>query len=296
MSSCQACLTKLSRNDDVIQCSELKCNKLFHIKCANITPTTFIDLKHNGKVKEWVCEECGNDDVDNITLKDVFMLLKDIKQDQRGVKQQLNDVIKSQEYLSSKYDEFENKFKMLEETKKDVEVMKNQLTYKIEDLSNRLAHTEQYSRRHHVEIHNVKTRSDEDLHQVVVNIAGKLGINITRDAVETVHRMYTNSSVANPPIIVEFASRKLRDRIIESRYKAEVTNKSLFGNSFDGNRIFVSESLSPFYKKLLWETKKVCKEKSYDYCWYKNFKILVRKNKSENITTIVNMNDLSKIK
>ena len=141
----------------------------------------------------------------------------------------------------------------------------------------------------------IQTLIEENLPKIIVNIVNKLGVSLTADNIEAVHRLPSRVNKLNAPIIVELSSRKKCEEIL-SKKMSVVTNQDIYGSGYDNKKIFINQSLSPFYKNLLYRAKVLSREKGYDYCWFKNSKILVRKsNKEKNVIIINEENDLEKI-
>lgn len=74
-----------------------------------------------------------------------------------------------------------------------------------------------------------------------------------------------------PAIIVKFTSRRKKDAIMRAiKEKKQVIRKSDVARGTHEGRVFIGDSLSPYYKKLLWMTKTAAKEKGYAHIWWKN--------------------------
>lgn len=249
----------------------------------------------------WSCQECktkGGQTIttsNTITVDDIFQLMTDIKKEQATINKKLSDVIESQKFIAVQYDDIKLKLDQIEvlgkELKKCQEHSKVQ-EKRITELEQRLIKTEQYARRSQLEINGVPETVGENLETVVTNIVSKLKINIKPEEIETVHRIpvLNKTTRRSPPtIIVEFANRKKRDEIL--------ANKSTLKVSFNeiGNQIYIHESLSQFFKNLLWRVRNSAKEKGYRFVWYKNYKILVKKDVNSQTIVINNENELNKI-
>lgn len=259
---------------------------------------------------KWQCPHCTSPSkLRAVTLEDVFTLVNEVKMtvadvkstcdslkcEQQQMQSQLNDVIESQKFINDKFGEMETKLQVVDAAVKDLQKFKQDTQSVIVDLKTRLVHVEQYSRRMNLEFHKVKSSQNEDLVQITILIAEKLGVQLTEDDVDVAHRIPSRAKKAVPSYIVRFSNRKKRDALLNARYNVEVLNKDIFQNN-DETRIFISESLSPYFKNLLWCAKKKAQEKQYDYCWFRNSKICVKKSEDDdNIINVLSEDDLSKI-
>lgn len=96
-------------------------------------------------------------------------------------------------------------------------------------------------------------------------------------------------------IVVQFRSQEVRNAVM-SKIKKNKTYTKLQGIlESDGSSIFINESLSPYYKKVLYEASKVKKEKNYQFLWVKEGKILLKKNVTSNIQKIKCLADIGKM-
>ncbi|KAG8275432.1 hypothetical protein J6590_086038 [Homalodisca vitripennis] len=94
-------------------------------------------------------------------------------------------------------------------------------------------------------------------------------------------------------IIVQFARRKIRDRLLEAR-KTVVTNAETTG--LKGGRIFVGENLSFYYRNLLKRAKLKARGLDYQFVWYRNGLVRVKKAPDSRVILIEKEDDLELIK
>ena len=82
-------------------------------------------------------------------------------------------------------------------------------------------------------------------------------------------------------------------KIIKNTYIKIITN---FDIGLKGReRIYISESLTPHYRKLLKTVKEMAKLKEYKFVWWKNDRILVRKEERSPVIVIEKEEDLKKL-
>ncbi|CAI6360427.1 unnamed protein product [Macrosiphum euphorbiae] len=89
------------------------------------------------------------------------------------------------------------------------------------------------------------------------DIASALHIDLNLFDIENAYPKPSNRNLEKPLIIVEFASRRKRDKFIKKRGKIE----------YKSNRIYINESLTAFNRKLFWESRMKGKELGYCFIW-----------------------------
>jgi hypothetical protein len=196
------------------------------------------------------------------------------------IKDTVRHMSESQQFLADQYEDLRNEQKLIRDMKSTIESQAST----IKDLQSRLVSSEQYSRRLHLELGNIRQTETEDVEKIVMNIAHRVGVPIVERDIAKAHRLKAGEG-KTPSIIVEFVNRKIRDRILENRKSIPKEEK-----------IFVNESLCPYYKKLLLLAKDKCRQMNYKYCWFRNNKILVKKHEKSKSITIIKVDDLEKIK
>jgi hypothetical protein len=245
------------------------------------------------KRANWRCYSCkGANRKESVTDEETS-----IEQHFAGIKK---DIEKSQNFLSDKYDELLRK---LEDNNEIIASMKNTIetlvgTVKekeviIDNLSARVNHLEQYSRNHNFEISQVQEDDHENLEDIVLTLADKMRIPLTKGDIEVVHRLPAKQGKIRS-IIVQLASRKTRDEFIKKKNEFRLTNKDVVTNGKDA-KIYINENLTPYNKALLFKTKTLAKEKGFSFAWFRFGKILLRKSEGSPVIKISAESDLDKL-
>jgi hypothetical protein len=110
-----------------------------------------------------------------------------------------------------------------------------------------------------------------------------MGVEITQEHISTAHRLPSTRKVKER-FIVKFVHRDTKDEFYKKRSKlAGKKSKDLlsvaneFGKSIHrAENIFISESLTPYRKKLFGRTNEFKKNNQWKYLWTVNGKILLR--------------------
>lgn len=314
---------KLNRYDDSISCSRRDCGLKFHSKCIHINTQELVDLNQSGELLEWICQKCRNcpDKPQTNTSKaksksnqqeddNLPVLLKSMKEAQdrnfealkqqfqmnfEDIKTKMIEIEKSQEFLSSKYEELLLKLNTQKNydniiSEFQVELEKKQT--KVDDLTSRINKLEQLSRKNNIEFREVAEVENENLEDIVIKIAKKVNVEISKNDIDIVHRVKKRNPGKIAPIICKFTNEKTRDNIIKEKRRT-LTNQDVLG--LGTGKIYIGENLSPFYKDLLWKTKTKCKLIDYKFVWWKD-NILVRKNENNPVIPINSDKDLEELK
>lgn len=308
MSVCGSCNTRSTRYDETIQCSA--CQAVYHIRCMQLTVDKFVEMRSGGKLLTWKCSGCclegSGDDVkvkldkilDNLQLVNTRISSMDNKL------QDFTDEIKSlkasQEFLSNKYDEVLNKLEMIKPLSDRVARLEKMMEAKDQHIhaqEERIRHLEQYGRRSMIELREVHQESSENIEDVVVKVVKKMGVSITGEDIEVTHRL--KGAKGRPPgIIVALKCRKMKNLIMDKRREMnrkgqQLDNEMIFNNA--KGPIYVSDSLTSYYRKLLMDCKRLAKEKGFKYVWYSNEKVLVRRSDRAPVITIHDERDLARL-
>lgn len=211
--------------------------------------------------------------------------------EQISIKAKLEELSTSQEFISSQFDQFQDTLKKVIQKQKDADENLIQHNKTIADLTFRLNALEQYSRNTSIEIREVKKTENEDVEKIIIDIAQKMNIALIREDIQAAHRLPAPDG-KNQAIIANLNSRKKRDQILS--FKGTITNNSLFGGDSRG-KIFIGESLSPYFKELLWKTKMKAKTCNYKFVWFRKSNILARRDEKAPVITIRSSEDLEKM-
>ena len=217
----------------------------------------------------------------------------------------MQGVIKSQTHISAEFDEQKSKQKDLEKTikrletdllksKTDTKNMEKQLKdlqVTAENAKSAVNDLEQYGRRDMVDICGVPRHVNEDTDQIVIDIAAKLGLTLTKTDIATSHR---TKPTPDAPIIVKFISRNVRHSFFNLRSQLKL--KTLNDLGFQGaTKVYINESLTASNGELLKKTRTTLKGKNFKHIWTKNGTIFLRKEDKSNKIIIRSVKDIIKL-
>ncbi|KAJ8708825.1 hypothetical protein PYW08_010207 [Mythimna loreyi] len=214
------------------------------------------------------------------------------------LKEETADMKKSVTFMSQKYDE------VLESL---VKIQKENSFYKVQVglLEQRIDFLERKAKSTTFELRNVpqsSTETKENITQVITKVCEVIKQPIQRSDIRDIYRLKTKPNVKNiSPIIVELTSTNLKENVIQ---KAKLFNKSNKENKLNSSHlmidgppkpIYISESLTPFAKKLYYLARQHAKKHSFSGCWHSYGKIYLKKRDDLPAIRIDNEEDIIKL-
>jgi hypothetical protein len=280
---CEICVQPILASHDYIGCTG--CYGWYHIRCKKIIPGQLNKIVAN---KEWFCsKECKtpcdfkNDEVtnttaaipENPTIKDLYMMMVNFnKKNEEEVEVVKKDVIKLKESCN-------NNTHMLQ-----------QQIHKLQQL-----HYQNY-----FILKNIPMKKDENLLSVVQQIGKIVKCTINLDCIDVYRLQAYNKKTNTPLVVVNCESNFVKKKFLDAFKKCGVV---LYEQLFPGidqedgfKEIKAFEYLTPYFHKLLQDSREIMKPADYKFVWYKNFKVLIRKTEGSKIVAIHDFEELQEIK
>ena len=136
----------------------------------------------------------------------------------------------------------------------------------------------QYLRRDCLEISGIPLSEDYSTNDIVIAVGKAINVPVKQEDVSTSHLLPSYNSDAPPKIIVKFTRRDVRNVFYANRrqiFKIRTNALPDLGVT-DQENIYISESLTPFKKKLFGEVNKVKKRLRWKHIWTQNGRIFVK--------------------
>ena len=162
--------------------------------------------------------------------------------------EELKEIRKSQQFLSDQYEEAKERLSTAENIITQLSKENNDLTIRTCNLEkdNKLLQMamndlKQYSRRDCVEIKGIEYTANESTDEIVVNVAKKMGLTLTKADINVSHRLNCQAQEhisfhdlrdLPPKIIAKFVSRNVRDNFMKNKNKSKKED-----------RIYINESV-----------------------------------------------------
>lgn len=306
---CVTCTRNItSERSPGIRCSN--CNKTFHTRCVKISEELIKNI--NSGTATYLCPPCrsssrrsvidyndpGTPDIPtDPTLHDVMVVLT-------TVQNKLSDLESSQQYISSIFDELNNRVSIL--VKENVAMKKKLIQF------------EQYMEEHENKISWLEANADipyqnqvarnivvcglpsevTDINELFINIIDKLSQKISRDDIINIEKMKHNndgSTTLKNAYIITLKTQELKQTILTNFRR----KKSLFmdevDTKFNKTRIVMLHHFTKYQSKLYNETKKFKAHSNFRFLWCTNNKILLRKLPDSNVHHIRSSYDLIRL-
>lgn len=233
----------------------------------------------------------GNDPNVNIMLKHIESLFNTYE---LKFEKKMDDVIKSNEFMSDKYDTV---LELATKNKEKIDTISSQITnindvvQKLENDNRRLAleniELQQYSRAENMEILGIPTKEDENVYDLIRDVAVKLGVNLVIKDISIAHRIPVKEGRI-PPIIVKFTNRYKKEEFISASRKKKLKVHEVFPDIVDKElQLICCENLSPHFKKLLYLTKqKILNRNDFKNPFFVKNKIVLKKNNDDKFCVV----------
>ena len=154
------------------------------------------------------------------------------------------------------------------------------------ELKNKICELEQYSRNNNIELVGVPETPHENVETVMTKIGEKLGMPISPEQIDAIHRVPTRSATQPKPIVVRFHSRRARKTKIQA---------ADLGPGLPQKPVFVNEHLTTENKRLMHFSSQKKRELSYKYLWTRNGNIYMKKADDSQPLKITCEQDIAKL-
>lgn len=294
------------------------CSGVFHLECASSNSQGM--FKTRGSKKDFYCENCkpekdktssvgsGKSASLTTTITKEFLIntLEAFKAEMlaelKNYSKELGEFRNSMQFLSDNMDKTNNLIESLNKDYKEIQRENKalreenaELRGRVSGLEVRMRNMEQYTRQSNIEINGVPETANENLEQLLDDVAKAVDVTMDRAKVVAAHRVPSYNRKRTPPIIVKFISRQERDSWISGFKNVRPLTADKINANLGKGKVFINEHLSPDTKQLLSKTKEAARNKNYTYVWSKEGKIFVRRQHGERCKKIESEADLQKL-
>lgn len=300
--------------DPTVKCAGV-CEKLFHARCIKDELSA---RKTRSARSDWKCKDCrttpsvrssADSGASTALTKEVLVrVLEDFKSEVfselRSFKNEMSELSTAVSFNSDKLDESN---KLMEQVRADLAAIQKEnlelrrrnadLTNEVKVLKDRVRACEQYSRRANVEISGLPVTQNEDVFNIVKDVAAAVGVEILATDISTAHRVPSFTKGRTPSLIVNFTRRSARDCLIRKfkEKKDGITARDV-NPTFLQHKVYINEHLSPDNKVFLAKLKSKCRDIGFAYAWSRDGKFFVRKSQGERYKRVDTYEDLEKLK
>lgn len=215
-------------------------------------------------------------------IKKIFHKLEVMENDISSLKQ-------SVEFLANKYDDIVKESNIQRQKLKELHKV-HTTNSTTDDLLTKVVNIEAYQRNRNIEIHGIEEKPNENCVVLIQQVAAELRVEISKDDIDIAHRVKSRKQPNSSYVIAQFKSRSRRDLLAKSKHLV-ITNNNIPGTKV-GQKIYINDNLTTYHRALLGKTKALARQNNFKFAWYKNGKIMVRKNENEKIIIINKCEDL----
>jgi hypothetical protein len=230
-------------------------------------------------------------------------LSSSVEQQFNAIRIQNEELQKSLQFMSDKYDSVLERMQRMEEKK--VEDGK-----KMQVLEEKVEFLERKARASGLEIRNVPKNSNnekemetkEDMCKIVQSVGRLLKMDIKEEHIKDAYRVNSNKETTKP-LLIEFASVIIKEKILrgvkhfnKGKPPGEKLNTGLLDITGPKKPVFIAETLTQKTQKLFYKSRKFSKENHYSYCWISRGSVYLRKADGQPFTRITSEADLNKLR
>lgn len=298
---CGKCSSRINRYEDNIECSG-PCGAVFHLKCTDISLTSFTNMKTSGDIDSWTCVVCDENKSmasektitvlpSNPTLTDVVSILNNLLVENIKLQKSVAETHKKLDAQTSHFNELLERVKELEDENKRLVDENLNLQISIDE-------QEQYSRRNCLEIHGLPEFKGENTLSEVIKMGRVIGVELKPDAIDNCHRLGRRPKIGEPPaargIIVKFVRNFDKNNFLRCRKVKTNLNARDLGFTIN-TPIYVNENLTQFKRSLMSRARKMKSVYNLAYVWSRNGNIYVRVRENSDVKPIKTEKDLDSI-
>lgn len=225
-------------------------------------------------------------------LAKIESLLKELK-DQLGSigrkTSKIENKILEQERQLTKIEDFCNECEKWKETVNTLQAENQIIRKKLNDLEKEIDTQEIKKRRNTVEIFGVPKMQNENLKDVISQIAAEVKVDIVKEEIEECYRA-GDIQGRERPITIKFKNISTRDKLVKA-VKVSKLRLGQIKRQPENKKIYINEALIPKKKQLLYKTKNEAKDRQWKVWTYKG-EVYVKRSVNEPQIKISNEEEL----
>ena len=207
------------------------------------------------------------------SAQQMWKLLKRIEINTTALLEENRQLRKSLEFTQTEVQELKSCNALLTTRIEALEAREKVADKTIHDLEEKYDDIEQYSRKFNLEIHGIPERKEEDIAQIILDLAEAIDADVREEDIDICHRLYKAEGKARP-IIVKFTNYDSKYEMYSKRLRLrKVDNREKFGVE----RVFINENLTSRRALLYSKVRKKVKDNSVWNTWTMDGKIFLRK-------------------
>ena len=223
------------------------------------------------------------------SAQEMWQLLKRIEINTTALLEENRQLRKSLEFTQIEVQELKSCNALLTTRIEALEAREKIADKIIHDLEEKYDDIEQYSRKFNLEIHGIPERKEEDVTQIILDLAEAIDADVREEDIDICHRLYKAEGKARP-IIVKFTNDSKYEMYSKRLRLRKVDNREKFGVE----RIFINENLTSRRALLYSKVRKKVKDNPVWNTWTIDGKIFLRKSPTGRPIRIKAEDDINK--
>ena len=224
------------------------------------------------------------------SAQEMWKLLKRIEINTTALLEENRQLRKSLEFTQTEVQELKSCNALLTTRIEGLEASEKIADKTIHDLEEKYDDIEQYSRKFNLEILGIPERKEEDITQIILDLAEAIDADVREEDIDICHRLYKAEGKARP-IIVKFTNYDSKYEMYSKRLRLrKVDNREKFGVE----RVFINENLTSRRALLYSKVRKKVKDNSVWNTWTMDGKIFLRKSPTGRPIRIKTEDDINK--
>lgn len=166
------------------------------------------------------------------------------------------------------------------------------LSTELTSVQHEVERLKQFSIDSEVVIFGVPSSDKENLFEKTNEVLDKYSIEIKESDCKSIYRLRSKGNSTNiPPICINFLNKTVKERIMSSQKKfGPVLLQQIVPKlpASDKNKILIKNRMTPYYITLLKEAVQFKSSMKYEFAWFQNCEILLKKNAESKVIKVPN--------
>lgn len=313
---CITCRKEEKDTKKVIECGY--CHKSEHFECKNVIGSAVRKLRGQPYFCSVTCSDlyqrsASSTQGESKVLKELQTVLSEVREtrmEMQAVRNTVGEMEKFQNYLSGQLDTLLAEVQSLKSGHKALKADFEYLALEQKDLSGRVDSLELQLDRvnrsavsKNAIILGIPTKPNEDLVQVVRNVAAAVGVQLPIEAVGAVNRLLSkktgSADTQPPPIKVCFSNASFKEELFnKKKIRGQLLSTDVDATVETPPRVIVMrDELTTFGMKLFGEAREAQMQLGYKFVWPgRNGVILMKHSENSKINVIRSVGDLKILK
>lgn len=312
MFNCRQCHEPLPQDaGDFVKCTV--CDQGLHFGCS-VAESTW--RKYGKAVKNtWRCVECrggsgsGTTNEEKVSAEEVgtggngTAITKQMMQEMfqkfsKSIEDKLSEFQRSVQYNSDLMDEFNKTFTDMKksfdsiQTRQDILEKENvELKRLVREMKIQMMESEQKFLGKNLEINGIPEMITEP-QKIMDVLCKRADLNPIKGNEFKLERAKTGNPSKTKAVLIKFESEITRDAILKQCKARRLKLADFTGKTGDIQPVYVNAQLTPMNKKLFFEANILRKENKFEFLWFQDNKILMKKDKNSKVIPIYSKEDI----